>query len=180
MKIKLKNMFKRAKKNRNVELHTRCRQLEKDIRRKLLASTKTRIRNEANLGPQNLWKAVRIAKSLSQGEIPPVRGMDGKLVETNEEKVKIFGEYFEQKIKNITNTTQPNLNQAEERKLINGRHEDNWITIENTKTIMANLPNKRCSGYDRITVIFYKDGMEILLPIVTDLMKKIFSEKRWI
>ena len=103
--------------------------------------------------------------------------MDGNLVETNEEKAEIFGEYFEQKIKNITNTTQPNLNQAEERKLINGRHEDNWITTENTKTIMANLPNKRCSGYDRIPVIFYKDGMEILLPIVTDLMKKIFSEK---
>jgi hypothetical protein len=43
---------------------------------------------------------------------------------------------------------------------------------------LNNLPAKRCFGYDRIPLVFLKDGAEVLTPIVTDLMKKIFKEKR--
>ena len=55
MKGKLKNMFKRAKKTKNVPLLARCKLFEKQIRGEIIRIKKTKVRAEANLGGNNLW-----------------------------------------------------------------------------------------------------------------------------
>jgi hypothetical protein len=40
----------------------KCRTLERKIKRALYNSKKEKIQNNANLGPNNLWKAVEIAQ----------------------------------------------------------------------------------------------------------------------
>ena len=55
--------------------------------------------------------------------------------------------------------------------------DNQWITADLVKAVMDNLPNKRCTGFDRIPVIFYKDGIDLLLPIITNLMQEVIQTK---
>ncbi len=58
---KLRNLHKKAKKKKCPFLMKKCRTLKRTIKRAFYNSKKEKIRNEANLGPNNLWKAVKIA-----------------------------------------------------------------------------------------------------------------------
>ena len=87
----------------------------------------------------------------------------------------MFADHFDKKVKNITDSLAPNLNQDPDNKLIHGNYEDCWITEAHIAKIINQLKSKRCQGYDRIPVIFYKDGQTELLQIVTCLMKKILT-----
>ena len=42
---------------------------------------------------------------------------------------------------------------------------------------MKDLPAKRCYGFVKIFLIFLKDGAELLQPVLTDWMIKIFEKK---
>ena len=179
-KRKLRNLHKRAKRTRNLELMKKCRRMEKEIKTELQQSKKTKIRKEAELGGKNLWKAVRIAQNKPVEGLPDeLKLRSGMKIRENFEQAEEFSKYFEEKTKEIIATT----NIEEEtvyngRRKINGNYEEDWITIEKVTELLNNLPAKRCFGYDRIPLVFLKDGAEVLTPIVTDLMKKIFKEKR--
>ena len=174
-KKKLRNLYKRAKKKSSVALMTRARTLEKQIRREMIISKRIKIRAEAQLGPTNLWKAVRISSNNEQSTIPPL-SVEGLVLDSSKDKAMIFANSFYNKVKNITETLRPISDGPTTPRVINGIYEDNWITIEHVKNTMDNLPVKRCFGYDRIPLIFYKDGVKILLPVVTTLMKKVIGE----
>ena len=67
----------------------KCRTLERKIKRALYNSKKEKIRNEANLGPNNLWKAVKIAQEKTQASYPDeMQDFDGLKIKTNQEKTK--------------------------------------------------------------------------------------------
>ena len=177
LKRKLKNMYKKAKRKSNVEMMKKSRELEKYIRREMNASKTNKIRAEANLGPNNLWKAVKIANNTSASELPQV-SVDGKSWKiSDEEKAECFADSFEGKIKNITENLTPNVNeQPSTNKKILGLYEENWVTLEEVKKVVEKLKPKRCQGFDRIPQIFYIDGAEILTPVITRLMQKIMEK----
>lgn len=179
-KRKMRNLHKRAKRTRNLDLMKKCRTIEREIKKELQQSKRTKIRKEAELGGKNLWKAVRIAQDKPVEGLPDeIKLRNGMKIGGNFEQAEEFSKYFEEKTREVVAST----NIEEEtvyngRRKINGNYEEDWIRMEKVSEIMNNLPAKRCFGYDRVPLIFLKDGAEVLAPIVTDLMKKIFKEKR--
>ena len=142
-----------------------------------MKSNTEKIRTEANLGPKNLWKAVKIINGTTNNDIPLLIDDQTNKVSTNLAKAELFSETFENKISDITSNIIPDMNQEPYRRMIFGSYEENWITEQLVRTILVSLPNKRCSGYDRIPLIFYKDGSVVLLTVITKLMQKVLKHK---
>ena len=88
----------------------------------------------------------------------------------------MFAEEFERKIKDITTMARPDRDQQREKKKIHRPYENEWIDEALVKSIMTGLKPKRCEGYDRIPLIFYKDGAEELTYIITILMQKVIRD----
>ena len=128
MKRKLKNMYTRAKRESNPVLHKKSRLLEKKIRLEILKSNTEKIRTEANLGPKNLWKAVKIINGTTNNDIPLLIDDQTNKVSTNLTKAELFSETFENKISDITSNIIPDMNQEPYRRMIFGSYEENWIT----------------------------------------------------
>jgi hypothetical protein len=179
-KRKLRNLHKKAKRTGSLDLVKRCRKLEREIKKEIQQSKKTKIRKEAELGGKNLWKAVRLAQDKQIEKLPEeIKLQDGTKVKEEFEKAEGFSKYFEEKTKKVIATT--NIDGEEiyngQRKIF-GSYEENWITVEKVKKVLESLPAKRCYGYDRVPLVFLRDGADILAPVVTSLMVKIFEEKR--
>ena len=176
MKNKLKHTYKRAKKTKNIEMMRKARLIEKEIRNKIIENKSKKVRKEVELGPANLWKAVKIANNTQTTGIPTLSS-DGTLwMESDKEKADVFGEVFENKIKDLTTQMRVEIEQEDLQRKINGNYENNWVNETVVKIIMSNLKAKRCQGYDRIPLIFYNDGAEVLAPAVTILMRKVIDE----
>ena len=80
----------------------KCRTLERKIKRALYNSKKEKIRNEANLGPNNLWKAVKIAQEKTQASYPDeMQDSDGQKLTTNQEKADAFAKTFAKKTEKV-------------------------------------------------------------------------------
>ena len=77
-------------------------------------------------------------------------------------------------MKDIVENTIPAAAQVAEERLIQDNYESTWVDTETVGKIMEKFQSKRCSGYDRIPLCFFKDGKDELLPVVTKLMQKIF------
>ena len=176
MKSKLKHTYKRAKKTKNVLMMKKARCIEKEIRSKIVENKTKKIRKEVELGPANLWKAVKIANNTKIAGIPTLSSDGTQWAKSDKEKADLFGEVFERKIETLTAQMRVDLEQEDLLSKINGNYETNWVNETVVKTIMCNLKAKRCQGYDRIPLIFYNDGAEVLTPVVTSLMRKIINE----
>jgi len=101
-KKKLKNLHKKAKKKKCPFLMKKCRTLERKIKRALYNSKKEKIRNEANLGPNNLWKAVKIAQEKTQASYPDeMQDFNGQKLKTNQEKADAFAKTFAKKTEEV-------------------------------------------------------------------------------
>ena len=59
------------------------------------------------------------------------------------------------------------------KKKIHNNYNDNWVTKDIVNKVMAELKPKRCQGYDRIPLVFYLDGKDQLVNVITKLMNKI-------
>jgi exonuclease III len=173
MKGKLKNMFKRAKKTKNVSLLARCKLFEKQIRGEIIRIKKTKVRAEANLGGNNLWKAVRIATDKPQKNIPEtIEGDDGKH-SNDSSQASAFAEFFSNKINNLKNDVAVDDEVYNGTRKIFGIYDDDWITEELVSKVIDDLKAKRSQGYDRCPVVMLKDGKQELLTIITILMRKV-------
>ena len=179
-KRKLRNLHRRAKRTGSIDLVKKCRKMEKEIKKEIQQSKKTKIRKEVELGGKNLWKAVRLAQNKPVGGLPEeIKLPDGSKIKDDFGKAEEFSKYFEEKTRIIIASTSIDGEEIYNGKQkIYGNHEANWITEEKVKKILENLPTKRCYGYDRVPLVFLKDGAEVLTPIITKLMGKIFEEKR--
>ena len=138
-----------------------------------MKSKETKINIEASLGSANLWKAVKIANDCQQEDYPNIVSKSGEWAYEDKQKSAMFADTFEKKVKDITDTLRPNDNQMRETKKIHGHYNNEWINEEMVKVIMSGLKPKRCEGYDRIPLVFYKDGVDELTYIITVLMKKV-------
>ena len=173
MKNKLKNMYKRAKKVKNITLMKKARDFEKKIRAEVTKNMRNKIRTEANLGQKNLWKAVSIAQGRQNHEIPDMK-MDGDTeAKTDEEKVEAFAEHFEKKIQKLSNESWLDRDVYDGKRKIFGKYRNDWVTEELVTEVLKNTKHKRCQGYDRIPLCFYVDGYEILAKPITILMQKV-------
>ena len=175
MKRKLKNMYKRVKKKEDVQAMKRCRTFEKQIRREIMESKRTKIRAEAELGPKNLWKAVKIALDKSPSVIPDIDVENDRTVTMNKEKTEIFADYFHRKINLTKEESVIQEGVYNGKRKVFGLHNDNWITRELVEKMIEDLKPKRCQGFDRVPVILLKDGKQLLLDVITSLMRKVIE-----
>ncbi len=59
-------------------------------------------RNEANLGPNNLWKAVKIAREKTQASFPDeIQDFNGQKLKTDQEKADTFAKTFAKKTEEV-------------------------------------------------------------------------------
>ena len=80
----------------------KCRFLERKIKNKLRKSKCEKIRSEANLGPNNLWKAVKIAQEKSQSTYPEeMQDSFGQKVKSDQEKADAFAKTFIKKTADV-------------------------------------------------------------------------------
>ena len=101
-KKKLKCLQKKAKKKKCPILIKKCRSLERKIKNKLRKSKCEKIRSEANLGPNNLWKAVKIAQEKSQSTYPEeMQDSFGQKVKSDQEKADAFAKTFIKKTADV-------------------------------------------------------------------------------
>ena len=175
MKNKLKNMHKRAKKMKNLILMNRCRFFEKKIRKEVSSNMKSRIRIEANLGPNNLWKAVNIALNKITNTMPDIMTEDALEIKEDKLKAGAFADYFEKKVLDTVHSTHADGAVYNGKRKIFGIHDDDWINEEIVASVIDSFDQKRCEGYDRIPLQFLIDGKEELLTVITLLMKKIMN-----
>ena len=173
MKEKLKNMFKRAKTSKNIALLHRCKQFEKKIRKEIINVKKLKVRTEANLSGNNIWKAVRIATDKPQKEIPKTIISNNIQYTNDASKANAFAEYFSSKVNNIKENLQTNDAIYNGRRKIFGTYLDGWIPEDLVDTIIDDLKPKRCQGFDRCPLVLLKDGKSALLRIITIMMRKV-------
>ena len=57
-------------------------------------------------------------------------------------------------------------------------HEEDWLTKKLVEKTVKELKPKRCFGFDRVPLVFLKDGASELSEVVTKLMFKIFEEEK--
>ena len=154
MKIKLKNIYRRAKQTKNAALMLRSRKYEKIVRREINANKDNRVKIEANLGPNNLWKAVKIALDKPLTKLPKTIKSGDAVAKTDKEKADAFATYFDNKIKMIRASNKPKTHVYNGKKKIHNNYNDNWVTKDIVNKVMAELKPKCCQGYDRIPLVF--------------------------
>ena len=175
MKNKLRNMYKRAKHTLNSELLKRSRKFEKNLRKEINNHRYNKVRIEAQLGPNNLWKAVRIATDKQESVLPDITNDGVNFVRSDEEKAAMFANHFDTKVKDIIDLNEPKINVTLGKRKNFGTYEDDWVNENLVKQVLDNLKPKRCQGYDRIPLVFYTDAKCQLLGIITTLMSKVVS-----
>ena len=175
MKTKLRNMHKRAKKTANIALILKCKTFEKRIRSEIMKSKMNKVRAESKLGPKNLWKAVKIATNRPVGRVQDITTDGVNLITEDKIKADVFAKHFDETVKRISVSNKPSTTAYLGKRKIFGNYDQNWVTEDLVKTIMQQLTPKRCEGYDRIPLVFYRDGINELLPVITSLMEKVLS-----
>ena len=110
-----------------------------------------KIRNKANLGPNNLWKAVKIAQEKSQSTYPEeMQDPCGQNIKTNQDKADAFAKTFMKKTKETVEEFRLKEDVYNGKKKIFQLHEDNWLTSELVEKTLKELKPKRCFGFDRL------------------------------
>ena len=74
----------------------------------MYSSKSEKIRNEANLVPNNLWKAVRIAQEKPQSTYPEEMQNSGQKLKTNQEKAEAFAKTFAKKTEEVVSKVKIN------------------------------------------------------------------------
>ncbi len=76
--------------------------MKEKLRELCTTQKKKKIRNEANLGQNNLWKAVQIAQEKTQASYPDeMQDFDGQKLKTNQEKADAFAKTFAKKTEEV-------------------------------------------------------------------------------
>ena len=149
--------------------------LKKKIKREIMTLKRNKIRNKVKPNdPKSLWQAVNLSMNNINSTIPGTVNWNGNEAKTDEEKAFVFCNFFNSKINNIINANSPDPTVYNgKKKIFNDFLEP--FTINEVIKILNNLPNKNCSGYDRIPLIFFKDAQLILAPTIHSLIIKIWN-----
>ena len=73
---------------------------------------------------------------------------------------------------------------VQERKVYNGKrkkihlHEENWLTKDLVEKSFSELKPKRCSGFERVPLVFLRDGASELSQVVTKILLKSLKKER--
>ena len=170
-----KNLYKKFKRTGDIQYLERSRDLERNIKRNLNESRKNKVRSRIKPGDsKTLWQAVNIAKNNLIGTLPESVSLDEKNAETDEEKAELFCKHFNDKVTNIINNNPHNRAVYNGRKLINNSNLEPF-SVEELLKILNDLPNKNCSGIDRIPLRFFSDAKLVLAPTILSLMIKIWN-----
>jgi hypothetical protein len=112
-----------------------------------------------------------------------MQDFDGQKLKTNQEKADAFAKTFAKKTEEVVSEVKIKDNEVYDgkRKFFQS-HEEDWLTKELVEKTLKKLKPKCCFGFDRVPLVFLKDGASELSEVVIKLMflikKKTLNNKK--
>ena len=175
-KLNLRNrLLKVLKKRPSQELKKRVKNLNFEIRNHFYSLKRSNVRR--NIIPGNcksLWDAVKTAKS-GGFDCLPNRMTIGNVTVSGDERCNYFADYFESKVKAITDSTvvDPDVFNGD-RKLTGV--DSMFMTRSNVEKCIKCIKLKNSEGYDRIPQRILVDGLEQLIDPLSNLFLHVYNE----
>ncbi|MBW0490173.1 hypothetical protein O181_029888 [Austropuccinia psidii MF-1] len=124
----------------------------------------------ADNGPNHAFDAFRFTKTVASGEVHPLRNIEGKLTNDKQEQTDLFFRMFAQ-----AGTT---VEDAEDTAIAtdnNRPHRFEKITIDEIRTNIKQLPNKKSPGPDGIPNELIKIACEFIVNKLADLFNNCLT-----
>ena len=131
---------------------------------------------------ESIWKAVKIARDLNVTTLPCKMTNNGEDIE-EEKLADKFAEYFDAKIRNLSEqaTIDPSIYNG--RKKINGVNKM-FMDEDSVRECIATIKLKNTEGFDRIPQRILVDGASVLTKPMCELFSKIYYQravpKQWL
>ena len=168
------NHGNRLQKSRNY-LHSvlLIKSLNKEIKSYFVENKTGKVKRAISGNKNNIWKAVKMAKNLSQTSIPSYLTFGGLQVPVNQ-LADSFASHFQSKVS--TNVLKTKVNSS----VYNGKcqlivQNRNFMNYEDVKYCLNELSSKKCEGFDQIPVCALFDARAVLLNPLSALFEKIYK-----
>ena len=175
-KLNMRNrLLKVLKKRPSLDLKKRVKNLNVEIRNHFYSIKRSNVRR--NIIPGNcksLWDAVKTAKSGGLDSLPEKMTI-GNVVVSGDERCNHFADYFESKVKSITDDTvvDPGVFNGD-RKL--EADDFMFMTRSDVEKCIKCIKLKNSEGYDRIPQRVIVDGMEQLIDPLSNMFLCVYNE----
>jgi Reverse transcriptase (RNA-dependent DNA polymerase) len=179
IKQKKRNLWKKAKRKKSEKLFKRCNDLDKNIRIIIKQETRNAVRNKIKPNDsKSLWKAVNEELGKEFLDLPPKVEYKGKLVEKDCHKAEIFSQFFKDKVNDTISQTSIDIeNVFNGQCQIQNNNQNEYFTIKDIVKILDETKDKKSSGPDEIPQCVLRDGCQILAPVLTNLLNKIWKSE---
>ena len=163
--------------NTNPNLKTTIKSLNKEIKLYFHKKKSQIIRRGILPGnSKSLWDAVKISKDVNLTILPePMFKNDIK--QSKENLATVFGEFFRDKVVQITNNTHISPSVYNGQKKVDCP-DSFFMSDTDIMECLKTIKIKNCEGYDRIPQRVLVDGAETLLHPLKDLFIKIYYQKK--
>jgi len=135
---------------------------------------KTKIRKIIKPGDQQtFWRAVNLA--INRGDNAQINELNynGSIAVTNSDKAQMFANYFREKVEKLKQKTE--LQNCYNGTLKPKTPNKNFFTHELVYKILRETKKSQCAGFDRVPMVYYRDGAEVLSKPITELFNKIYN-----
>lgn len=173
-------IYKDWKNNKSTKHYEKLNEANRQL--KATVENKRRQQIKAQFNPRNpadLWKKVKVVQGKNNTNSITLVENSEEIIDATEICEK-FAEYFHNKIENLRSKT--NISNLSHGKCIgelkNLEEEKITITEQTVYQTLGKLGNKTCEGPDHLPIRIFKDGKDILCPIITKLFNLILKEER--
>jgi sarcosine oxidase/L-pipecolate oxidase len=175
-----KRAFEKFKLTKNNQLLVECKALTKKIKR---ASKEERIKlirggKEGIKDGKSFWQAVNRAKGGFHEPLPNMKYKE-QIASTDQEKADLISEFFQEKLDQHQTKDKKDDSVGHGRRIEDLREFENEKIVfdeEEVLEVLRNLGGKKCSGFDNLPMIIYKDGADQLKTVVTELFNLVVTE----
>ena len=178
LKRKMNTSYKRGKKTGRTELFAKAKAFGKKI--KIMAREERRKKTRSQIkDSKSMWKTVNANLGKIEEDLPDLC-FDGKIGTTDTEKADLFAEFFVKKVSECASETNPTLNTVHGSKIegIDGLSQGRIIfSIDLLLKVMKTVKRKKCFGFDRIPMLVYVDGFDVLKDKICVLFNMIAQEE---
>lgn len=170
LRRKKENLLKKAKRSKRPDLYSRCRTLDRDLRKLILSEEKKKIRNLIDhANPKSLWDAVNRVKSApSPTDIPYELIYKDSKITCDFAKAEVFRDVFESKINIETSTVLEETISIDQL-----RSPDTIFTAERLSQAIKLTKKKQSYGHDLVPMRVLIDAMPAIFEIVLTLFQRI-------
>ena len=177
-----KKAFEKFKSTKNEQFLLNCKELTKKIKRASKDEKKKLVRGgrDGIKNSKDLWGAVSKAKGFYFEPLPNIQYKE-KIACSDQEKADMISTFFQEKLEECELRTKKDL-QVDHGPNVSelNAYKDEQIVFseEEVHEVLLNLKRKKCSGFDNIPMIVYRDGADQLKSVTTKLLNSVLRERK--